>query len=176
MPFSLYDAVIPTYLQVLPALAGMIDKAEAHGAAQGLAPAELLDASLAPDMWNFAKQVSVVGMHSARAVEAALAGEFVPQFGAPPSDFAGLKAILEEALAYLKTVSPEAIEAIADKPMVLRFGTREMHFVGADFLTSFALPNFCFHATAAYSILRMKGVPIGKMDFLGAVRMAAPAA
>jgi hypothetical protein len=176
MTVSLYSATVPAFLQVLPAVLGMIGKAEDYCTAQGLAPSELIGAQLAPDMWDFAKQIRAVALHSGAALEGAIAGELAPDFAEPPADFAGLRRMVETALAQVKAVTPEQINALTGKDTVLRFGTRQMDFTAEDFLLSFAAPNFYFHASIAYAILRMKGVPLGKGDFLGAIRLKAPVA
>jgi hypothetical protein len=173
MAFSLYSATVPTYLQILPALLGLIDKAEAHCQTQGIAPRELLEAQLAPDMWNFATQIRTVTTHSAGVLEGAIAGENVLQYSAPPTDFAGLRTLIKDAIARVKAVTPEQIDALVGRDAVFRFGEMRMDFTAEDFLLSFALPNFSFHASVAYCILRMKGVAVGKRDFLGAIRMKA---
>ncbi len=175
MTITLYSVTVPAYLQVLPMMLGMIDKAEAHCDANGLAPADLIQTQLAPDMWAFGTQIIALATHSGIALESAIAGELAPQFPAPPADFAGLRQIIETAIAQVKAVTPEQINALPGKDFVLRFGPRRMDFVAEDFLLSFALPNFYFHASTAYAILRMKGVPLGKADFLGGIRLKDPA-
>jgi len=176
MPFSLYQAVVPSWAQVLPAIITCVDKAEAYCRDLGTAPSELIEARLAPDMWDFAAQIRAVALHSGGAVTGALAGDLAPSFAPPPADFGGLRAMLADALATVSAASCDEIDALVGRDVVLRFGERRMDFIAEDFLTSFALPNFYFHASAAYAILRMKGVPVGKMDFLGQVRFKAPAA
>jgi hypothetical protein len=172
MPISLYDATVPLYLQVLPAIGGLIDKAEAHCREAGLPDSALSEASLAPDMWHFARQVQIACMHSAAAVEGALSGKLTPDFTPPATDFASLRARVADAIARLKTITPAQLEAVIGRDTVFAMGeTRRFDFTAEDFLLSFALPNFTFHATTAYAILRMKGLPIGKGDFLGKIRM-----
>ncbi len=176
MTISLYSATAPAYLQVLPALLGTLTKGEEYCAARGLAPAELIGARLAPEMWDFAKQIRAVSLHSGAALQGAITGEFAPEFDEPPADFAGLRQMIETAIAQVKAVTPEQINAAIGRDTILRFGPREMNFTTEDFLLSFAMPNFFFHASTAYAILRMKGVPLGKSDFLGAIRLKAPVA
>ena len=175
MTFSLYHAVVPSWVQILPGIAGIIDKAEAHCRDNGLAPSELIEARLAPDMWDFATQIRTVAAHSAGALAGALSGEFSPAFDPPPADFGGLRSLIDGALATVSAARPDEINALVGRDAVFRFGTHSMAFTAEDFLTSFSLPNFYFHASAAYAILRMKGVAVGKMDFLGKVRIKAPA-
>lgn len=175
MPIALHDATVATYRQILPAMAGLIDKAQAHCQSAGLPDNALTEARLAPDMWTFAKQIQTVCHHSAGGVEGILAGEFGPDLSEAPTDFASLKTLVAEAMARLDRVSPEELEARAEGDVVFRFGERRMDFTTADFVLSFSLPNFWFHASAAYAILRAQGVALGKMDFLGRPRMKMPA-
>ena len=172
MPISLYDATVPLFLQVLAAIGGLIDKAEAHCRETGLPDAALSEAALAPDMWNFAKQIEVTCLHSSGAVDAVLAGRLTPTATQPASDFASLRALVDSAIARLQATTPEQLEAVFDRDTILAISeTRHLDFIARDYLLSFALPNFHFHATTAYAILRMKGLPIGKHDFLGNVRL-----
>lgn len=171
MAFTLYDASVRTYLQILGAVSGLVDKAEAFAAARNLDPKEVLEARLAPDMFNFAKQVEQCVHHSVGSLEGVRAGQFSPSLVPPPADFASLKALVENAIEQLKTVVPDEVNFLADKDTDFVFGERRMPFTGADFLMSFSLPNFYFHATASYAILRMLGADVGKRDFMGMPRM-----
>lgn len=173
MNLSLYQATVPSFLQILGPLAGLIDKAREHCKAQGGAEAELCDSRLAPDMWPFAKQVMATIQHSAGAVAGVRKGETGPDLTPPPTSFDALSAAVAEAIAELKAVAPQDIDSIAANDTCFRFGERTMPFTVKDYLLSFALPNFYFHASMAYAVLRNQGVAIGKMDFLGAVRMKA---
>ena len=171
MAFSLYDAVVPAWQQILPGVLGVIDKAEAHCREHGIAPSELIEARLAPDMWDFATQIRTVAAHSGGAVNGVREGVFAPAFDPPPADFAGLRGMLRNALDAVNAATRDDIDGRIGSDTVFRFPGREMVFTSEDFLTSFSLPNFYFHASAAYAIMRMKGVAIGKMDFLGQVRI-----
>ncbi len=171
MPFSLYHASVGAYLQILPSIAGLIDKAEAHCAEQGLAAEALTGASLAPDMWPFAKQVFECGHHSARAIVGVRAGVFGPEINPAATDFAALKAEIADARAMLESVDPAEIDGMIGRDMRFEFGTRRMDFTVEDFLLTFSLPNFYFHASSAYGVLRNQGLPIGKMDYLGKLRL-----
>ncbi|MBU6269227.1 MAG: DUF1993 family protein [Sphingomonadales bacterium] len=171
MAFSLHDAVIPTWRQILPGVIGVIDKAEAHCQAQGIAPGELIEARLAPDMWDFATQIRTVAAHSGGALAGVRAGVFAPAFDPPPQDFTGLRAMIQAALDTVNAAAPGELDALVGGDTVFRFPGREMTFVTEDFLTGFSLPNFYFHASTAYAIMRMKGVAVGKMDFLGQIRV-----
>ena len=171
MTVSLHTAVVGAYLQTLPKIAALVDKAEAHCRDNGLSDEALTGASLAPDMWPFAKQVMSVTDHSARAIACLDAGVFGPNLTPAPTDFASLRGHVADAIAQLEAVDPTAFDARADDDMRFEFGTRVMPFTVADFLLTFSLPNFHFHATSAYAVLRSQGLPIGKMDYLGAMRL-----
>lgn len=171
MSVSLHTAVVGTYLQIVPRLGNLVDKAEAFCADKGLAETALTTASLAPDQWNFAKQVMVSIAHSAGAIEGVGKGVVNPDLSEPPTSFAALRQAAADALAVVQAVDPQELDAIAGRDMRFEFGERRMDFTVSDYLLSFALPNFYFHTTTAYAVLRNQGVPLGKMDFLGAPRL-----
>jgi uncharacterized protein len=171
MTFSLYDATIPSNIQLLGAVAGLIDKAEAFCAEQGIAPADLIDARLAPDMLPFGYQIGACAHHSLGAVEATKVGRFSPDRSPWPTDFAGLRAVVQDAIAALEAIDRAEVDALAEVDTKFEFGELTMPFTGAQFLLSFSQPNFYFHATTAYAILRNRGVQIGKRDFVGKLRM-----
>jgi hypothetical protein len=122
---------------------------------------------LYPDMFPLNAQVGQVCTHATRAV-ALLAGLTQPEFGAPETTLAGLKDRVSKSVAFVNTAKPEQIDGTEDKDVVLKFGTREMPFKGQAFLVGFTLPNFYFHSTTAYNILRSLGLEVGKRDFMGA--------
>jgi hypothetical protein len=171
MSLSLHTAVVQTYQQILPSVAGLLDKAEEHCKAGGLDAAALTEARLAEDMWPFAKQVFECGHHSSRAIEGVRAGVFAPEIQPVASDFASLRQEVGNAMAIIDAVKPGELDAIADRDMLFKFGEHEMPYTVSDFLLSFSLPNFYFHATTAYDILRNLGLKVGKMDYLGRPRM-----
>jgi uncharacterized protein len=171
MSLSLHTAVVQTYQQILPSVAGLVDKAEAHCKENGLDAAALTEQKLADDMWPFAKQVFECGHHSSRAIEGVRAGVFGPEIQPVASDFASLKKEISEVMDIVNAVEPGELDAIAERDMLFKFGDREMPYTVSDFLLSFSLPNFYFHATTAYDILRNQGLKIGKMDFLGRPRL-----
>jgi hypothetical protein len=111
--------------------------------------------------------------HSRGAIAGVQAGVFRPPNFNAEYDYAGLQALIAGAIAELKALTPEAVNALEGKDMVFELGPRQMPFVSHDFLQSFSLPNFHFHATTAYGILRHVGVPLGKRDYLGAMRIKA---
>ena len=175
MSVTLYAAVVPTYLQMLGSVAGLIGKAEAHCAGTGTLPAAILDARLADDMLPFAYQVKSVAAHSIGAIEGVRRGEFNPDRTTPPDSFAGLAKRIAEAQVQLAAIDPAEIDGFAGKPVDFAAGDFRVPFVAEDFLLSFAQPNFYFHVTTTYAILRSRGVAIGKRDFLGAPRTRVPA-
>jgi hypothetical protein len=171
MTFSLYAATVPTKLQILQSIVGLIDKAEDHCADQGFPPATLIDARIAEDMFPFAFQIKSVAGHSLGAIEGALKGIFSPDITPAPASFAGLRAMLIAAIEGLSAINPETVNGLVGKDMRFSFRDHHMDFLAEDFLLSFSQPNFYFHATTAYDILRMQGLPIGKRDFSGQMRM-----
>ncbi|MEG3125512.1 DUF1993 domain-containing protein [Sphingomonas sp. GB1N7] len=171
MPFSLYDAVVPSNLQILGAVDALLDKAQAFCVEQGRAEADLIDARLAPDMLPFGYQVKSCAAHSVGGIDGVKAGSFSPDRSAWPTDFAGLHDVLQGAIASLKGLDRESIDALADSDTQFAFGETILPFTGANFLLSFSQPNFYFHATTAYAILRAQGVKLGKQDFMGRPRI-----
>lgn len=171
MPFSLYAATVPSYLQVLGSVAGLLAKAEEHCASKKLAPADIIQARLAADMLPFSFQVKSAAVHSIGAIEAVQKGVFQPDRSPPPESFAALKARIADAIAALQGVKPTDIDALVGRDMRFSYGERHMDFTAEDFLMSFSQPNFYFHATTVYGILRWQGVTIGKLDFLGRIRL-----
>ena len=171
MSFSLYDAVVPSNLQILASVDALLDKAEAFCAEQGRAAAELIDARLAPDMLPFGYQVKSCAAHSMGGIDGVKAGTFSPDLTPWPTDLAGLHAALQKAIAGLQEIDRDAFDALAENDTQFAFGEMIMPFTGANFLLSFSQPNFYFHATTAYAILRAQGVKLGKRDFMGMPRI-----
>ena len=171
MTFSLYDATIPSYRQILGSIGGMLVKAEAYCAEQNLTADELIQARLAPDMLPFAYQVKSTAVHSLGAIEGLRKGVFSPDTTTPPQTFAALKAKITDTLAALEAIDAAEINAFMGRDMRFAFGDRQLNFTAENFLLSFSQPNFYFHATTAYDILRWKGMPLGKRDFAGRVRI-----
>lgn len=171
MTFSLHSATVPAMLQVMRSVAGLLDKGEAWCRAKGLPDTALTQARLADDMWPFAHQIRSCWTHSAQAIEAAASGDATPDFSEPPHDFAGLRLRVADAIAVLESVQPDAVNGAIGRDVCFRVGDFQLDFVAEDYLMTFALPNFYFHATTAYAILRNQGVDVGKRDFLGAVKV-----
>lgn len=170
MAFSLYSATVPSCQQILGSISGLIDKAEAYCTEKGIAPQDIIQARLAPDMLPFAYQVKSTSVHSIGAIEAVRKGVFSPDMTPYADTFAALKAQVAETLAALGKVSAAEVDGFVGRDM--RFSFREHHidFTAENFLLSFSQPNFYFHATTAYDVLRWKGLAIGKRDFMGKLR------
>jgi hypothetical protein len=171
MPFSLYDAVVPSNLQILGAIDALLDKAESFCAEHGRAAPDLIDARLAPDMLPLGYQVKSCAVHSVGGIEGVRAGSFSPDMSPWPTDFSGLHEVVRKAIADLKGIDRETFDALADTDTQFAFGETKLPFTGANFLLSFSQPNFYFHATTTYAILRAQGVKLGKRDFLGMPRI-----
>lgn len=166
MPISMYQASVPVFQKMLKNLDGILDKAAASAEARKFDPAVLLNARLAPDMYPFTRQVQIATDH-AKGGPARLAGLEPPKFEDNESSFGELKARVARVQSYLATLTPAQIDGSEERKIVLKFGPREFEFVGLPYLTQFALPNFYFHYTTAYAILRHNGVDVGKRDFVG---------
>ena len=170
MTFSLYAATVPSYQQILGSLSGLLTKAEAFCKEKRLAPEALIQARLAPDMLPFAYQVKSASVHSLGALEGIRRGVFSPDTSPPPDTFAGLHARVADTLAALEAMDPAEVDTFVGRDMRFAFGDRHVDFMAEEFLLSFSQPNFYFHATTAYDILRWKGVPLTKRDFMGRLR------
>jgi hypothetical protein len=168
MPFSLSQASLPVFQIGLNALSGVLDKAAAFAAAKKVDPSVLLSYRLAPDMFALGRQVQVT-CDQAKNGAARLAGVEPPKFEDNEATIEQLKDRLAKTLAFLKTLDVKAIDASADREIIFPLGQSKGQMIGADYLNHFVLPNFYFHLTAAYAILRHCGVELGKRDFLGAI-------
>ena len=171
MSFSLYDAIVPSNLQILGALDRVMEKAKAFCGERGLAEADLIDARIAPDMFPLGYQVKSCVVHSIGGIKGALAGSFSPDRNAWPTDVDGLRGILQGASAELSALDRATVDELTEADTFFAFGETRMPFTGANFLLSFSQPNFYFHATTTYAILRAQGVNLGKRDFLGMPRI-----
>lgn len=170
MPISFYEATIPTYLQILGSVKALVVKAEKYCEETGTDPAEIISSRLIEDMQPFAYQVKATAEHALGAIEGLRAGNYSPETALPPQTFAGLHEKLDTAIAALQAIDPDEYNAMEGGPMQFSFRDTVIPFTAESFMLSFAQPNFYFHATTAYDLLRAKGIKIGKMDFLGALR------
>jgi len=170
MAISLYAATIPSCQQLLGAVDALLDKAQAFCAEKGIGEEEMINARLIEDMLPFAYQVRSTATHSLGAVEAIRKGTFSPDRSPPPESFAALKQLVADTRSGLAALDPAEIDGFEGRPMCFELPGFRADFTAENFLLSFSQPNFYFHATTAYDIMRMKGVQIGKRDFLGVWR------
>lgn len=168
MPPSLYRTSIPVFVRAFGNLSAILDKAAAHAEARKIDPSVLVNARLAPDMFPLSRQVQSAS-DSAKGCAARLAGIEIPRFEDTETTFAELQARIAKTVAFLQGVKPAQLNGREDRTITLKLRTREVSFTAPDYLLNFALPNFFFHVTTAYGILRHNGVDIGKTDFLGSL-------
>lgn len=168
MALSMYQAAVPAFLQLLNSLSAILDKAEAFAEECKIDPAVLLNYRLAPDMFPLTRQVQVA-TDQAKGCCARLAGVEVPKYADDETTFAELKARIARTTDFVQGFKPSDIDGSEERDIAITAGSRELRFKGQQYLVSFVLPNFYFHVTTAYNILRHCGLPIGKRDFLGAV-------
>ena len=168
MSFSLTHASIAPFLRMLDALGVILDKAAAHAAAKKFDAANLVGARLIADMLPLARQI-MIATDQAKNGTARLAGVEPPKFEDNETTLEQLKERLAKTAAFLKTLDAKAIDAATDREIVFPVGPNKMKMKGGDYLVGFVLPNFYFHATMAYALLRQNGVDVGKRDFLGAI-------
>ncbi|WP_409267720.1 DUF1993 family protein [Massilia sp. BHUDP2] len=167
MILSMYSASVPVFQKMLRALAGVLEKAEAHAQQHKIEPAALLQARLFPDMFPLVGQV-LIATDFAKGASARLAGVEVPRYDDTEQSFAELQQRITKTLGYIESLPRAAFDAAGERAVTHGAGERARQFErGDDYLTGFVLPNFFFHVTTAYAILRHNGVPIGKRDFLG---------
>ena len=171
MTTSLYDVSVSTYLQMLNGAAGFLDKAASHLPANGVDLADVLELKLQDDMFNFRFQLIAVAHHSLGAINGLKSGRFQPPDFSQDLDYPGLQNLISETINTLQSEEREAIDALADGQVIFSLGSNEMPFTATNFILSFSLPNFYFHLTTTYDILRSQGVPLGKRDFIGPMRM-----
>jgi hypothetical protein len=166
MSLSIYDVTVPAFLRGLRVLATLLQKGEAHAAAAGSDPAELIAARLAPDMIALAGQIQRACDTSKLSVER-LSGVASPKFDDAETTFAELQTRIANVIAYLESVPASAFAEAETRAITLKFGPLEQVFTGTSYALTFALPNFYFHVVTTHDILRHNGVAIGKRDYLG---------
>jgi hypothetical protein len=164
--FSIYDASIPPMIRMFESLSKILDKAVAQAKSEDKDLNSLLEARLSPDMHPLTRQIQIAS-DSAKGCAARLAGVEPPSFPDTEQTFADLQARIAKTVEYLKSIKPEQLAGAEVRQVTLKTPQRTLEFTGRDFLTMFALPNFYFHVTTAYGLLRHKGIAIGKMDYLG---------
>jgi hypothetical protein len=171
MAISLYDATVASFLQTLGGVSGFLDRGLAHCRDNNLDPQEIVDARFYGDMLPFRFQVISVAHHSRGAIEAVQKGLFGPPIDAAALSYPDLQKLVADARAGLEKLTPAEVNALEGRDVVFQVRDFKMPFTAEGFLLSFSLPNFHFHATTAYDMLRSKGVPIGKRDYMGQLRM-----
>ena len=168
MTISMHQASVPLFKRQLGALLAWMDKAEAHASSKSIEPSALLQARLFPDMFALSRQVQIAA-DFARGVSARLADAEVPKYADDEQSFADLQALLSKSLAFIDSFSAEQIDGHEDREIVTRPGTpKEKRFTAPAYLLSYGLPQFFFHVTTAYALLRHNGVEVGKKDYMGA--------
>ncbi len=166
MTLSMYQASVPRFINTLGNLSAILDKAQAHVLAKKLDETALTGFRLYPDMLPMARQVMIV-TDTAKGLAARLAGVEIPVYEDTEKTLAELQARIAKTIAYLQTFTPAQIDGTEDKEIVIKRGDKETRYTGQQFLLGHAVPNFYFHVTTAYAILRHNGVEIGKRDYLG---------
>jgi len=167
MSLSMYQASVPVFRHHITALAKILAKGEEHANARKIDHSALIQCRLYPDMFPLARQVQIAS-DTAKSCAARLAGVEVPSWEDNETTFAQLKERCEKTDKYLATFKPDQIDGSEDREVVLKMRDGQMNFTGQQYLVGFATPNFYFHITTAYALLRQCGVEIGKRDFLGA--------
>ncbi|RJF99311.1 DUF1993 domain-containing protein [Noviherbaspirillum saxi] len=167
MAISMYAASVPVFRQMLNSLNDVLNKADAHASAKKIDPNALLQARLFPDMLPLARQVQIAS-DFAKGACARLAGMEIPSYEDKEQSFDELRARIAKTLALIEGITPAQINGSEEREVVIQQGTpRERKFAGQTYLLHYALPQFLFHVTTAYAILRHNGVEIGKRDFMG---------
>ena len=168
MPLSMHSASVPVFVRMLNNMLAWLDKAEAHAKAKKFDPANYLGLRLTPDMLPFARQIQIATDH-VKGCAARLSGVEPPKWADDEKTLDELRARIRKAIEYAQSIPAEKIEGSEKREISLPIGpTRTMTFPGETFLKGFSLPNFFFHTTMAYALLRQAGVELGKMDYLGA--------
>jgi len=161
----MYQASAPRFANMLRNLAALIDKAEAHCAAKKIEPAALAAFRLYPDMFPFTRQVQIA-CDTAKGAVARLAGVDVPKHEDTEETFAELKARIAKTVDFIQSIKPGQIDGSEERNIHLKLGPREVDYKGMQYLLGHAIPNFYFHVTTAYDILRHNGVELAKRDYL----------
>ncbi|MBV6272824.1 DUF1993 domain-containing protein [Alcaligenaceae bacterium CGII-47] len=167
MAISLYASSVPVFQQMLNSLDAILSKAEAHATERRIEPDALLQARLYPDMFPFIRQVQIAA-DFARGTSARLAGAEVPTYDGDEKTFADLHALIKKSLDFINGFTAAQIDGQESRTIVLRPGTpKERQLTGQAYLLSYSLPQFFFHVTTAYALLRHNGVEVGKRDYMG---------
>jgi hypothetical protein len=171
MSVSLYDLSVASYLQVIGGVAGFLEKGAKHCAEHNIDPNSLVETRIHAEMFPLQFQIQSVTHHSLGAIEGVKKGLFSPPPSIPTQDYKGLQKMVADTREALTKLTPAEVNALSGRDVTFQLRDFKIPFTAEGFLLSFSLPNFYFHATTAYDILRMKGVPLGKRDFMGQLRM-----
>ncbi len=166
MSLSMYQASIPVFIRMLGNLSNILDKAAAHAESRKIDPTIFVNGRLSPDMFPLSRQVQIA-TDVVKGCAARLGGIEVPSYEDNETTFAELQARIAKTKAFIETVNAEQVDGSEEHPITLKFGSKELHFLGQAYLLDFVLPNFYFHVTTTYAILRQLGVDVGKTDFTG---------
>ena len=166
MKISMYQASAPRFANTLKNLSAILDKAQAHCEAKKIEPAALAGMRLIADMFPLSRQVQIA-CDTAKGAVARLAGAEIPKHEDTEQTFAELKQRIAKTIDFILSVKPDRIDGSDDKQVQLKLGSRDVSFTGMQYLLGHAYPNFYFHVTTAYNILRANGVDVGKRDYLG---------
>lgn len=168
MSLSMYDASVPVFIKGLTNLLAILAKAEKYAEAKKIEPSVLVSARLAPDMFPLSRQVQIA-TDMVKGGAARLAGMEIPSYADTETTFAELKARIEKTIAFLQGLKPSQLEGSETRKVTLKLRGNDVTFEGKPYLLNFVLPNFYFHLTTTYGILRHNGLDIGKMDFIGSL-------
>jgi hypothetical protein len=166
MSLSMYQASVPVFVRMLDNLSKILDLAVQYAEEKKIDPSVLINARLAPDMYPLSRQVQIA-TDMAKGCAARLAGLEVPVYEDNETTFPELQARIAKTLAFIQSVSAEQIDGSEERTVILKLRGKEVSFKGQPYLLHFVLPNFYFHITIAYAILRHNGLAIGKMDYIG---------
>ena len=166
MALSFYDISVPVFVRGLGQLSHVLDKGLAHAQAGGVDPVEFVNARLAPDMFTLAGQIQSAS-DASKLGTARIAGITAPSFPDTETSYAELQARVARTIEFLQGVDRSLVDGAEAREVVMKVRGNELKFTAERYLLQFALPNFFFHVTTAYGVLRHSGVPVGKLDYLG---------
>ena len=174
MSIPVHDISVAVYRQSLLGVCATLDKGKAYFKQQGVDLEGMLDFALAVDMKPLHFQICSVVHHSLDAIEGLRTGHFAPPQPSPPYEWDGLRGRVADALAQIEAITPAELDELSRREVLFAAGERRRLFTAVEFVLSFSIPNLHFHAATAYDILRLKGVPLGKLDYLGMPRGRTP--
>ena len=171
MTANLYSYSVPVFLRHFDILQNVLDIAAKNAEERKIDPSVFVNARLAPDMLPLARQIQIA-TDGAKGCGARLAGIEIPSYADTETTFDELRARIAKTVEFLKSIQADKMEGDVNRDVVVKIQGKDMHFKAQDYLQTFAIPNFYFHVSIAYAILRAQGVPLGKMDYLGALNVA----